>query len=195
MKLKESEIKLERILVEKGPDNIEVPAEETEETDPPAQTVEIIDVTNEVTETHPQDKTCNVKNNTDGSNNTLKKVTNIENEQINKSIQHIRADEENNSHESHGPREIIPVANPLIDSNIQMSENVEIVEENTATNNTKVDKVDISIIQPEKKKDDQYMNDVLKKNILSCVEKVARIEEMKNKNKDSNSHDDQVSVF
>ncbi|KAJ0179369.1 hypothetical protein K1T71_005081 [Dendrolimus kikuchii] len=197
MKLKESETKLEKILIEKGPDNIEVPAEEPEDT-APAQSIEIIDITNEITENiNSQDKTCNVKNNTDGSviSNTLKKVTNIENEQINKSIQNIRADEEINSQETLRSNEVLPATNSHVESAIQASsENIDSIEENTANSNKQVDKVDISVIQPEHKKDDQYMNDVLRKNILSCVEKVARIEEMKIKNNDPNIRDDQQEV-
>lgn len=193
MKLKESETKLESML-ESKPENDEVPAEEIDG-------VVIVEIqtsdanaenNNEpATEVNVNlDKTNNVKNVTDNSviNNNLKKVTNIENEQLNKSMHNIRTEEESHSQEEvNKPADAVLV---VIESPQQLSEppdNFETTEEDT-------ENAEQVVNQSEIRKDDQELNHVLRKNILSCVEKITRIEEMKTKKKDSNKSGDQVFV-
>lgn len=177
MKLKESESKLETMLVEKRPENEEVPAlEETIEA-PPA--LEPSGKAEEKLEsvTNPQDKSNNVKNNNESIlNNNLKKVTNIENEQLNKTLQNVKTSDETLN-------ELSKTADPV---NKQQSSETEPGKANDSHENSEnlIEIVEIESTpykEPEIKKDDQQLNAILRKNILSCVEKVALIEEMKNK--------------
>lgn len=187
-KLKESENKLESMLAEKEPDNIEVPAEETHETStqdkPPLVKIESDNTSEKVSN---QDKSNNINNDV---NTTLKKVTNIENEQLNKTLHSTKVEE--NQQET-------KINEPSISDNIVRSlEHLEKIDEKNEDVEREVGLIEIKEIQStsteETKKDDQDLNDVLRMNILSCVEKVARIEEMKTKTRDSISTEDQVSV-
>ncbi|XP_037297193.1 putative uncharacterized protein DDB_G0282133 isoform X2 [Manduca sexta] len=191
MKLKESEENLEKMLIEKRPDNIEVPAEEI------GGPIAIAQASNGGHKTKNednsdsnlnQDKTCNVNNNRDNTmfNNNLKKVTNIENEQLNKSMHSIVIEEETTA-----------LDNKISDTENtqeQGSDTIEITEITNENNNPEISKLDPPNNESEIKKDDQQLNDILRRNILSCVQKVALIEEIKSKNKDANKQDDQDIV-
>lgn len=153
MQLKDSETNLEQILTERKPDNIEVPADETESPVPPSV---------EITEVHDTQG-----NNNDATlmNNNLKKVTNIENEQINK---------QHNEHKQQDDT----VADVTIETVSTPETNANTVAE--APKNEAV-------------KDDTQLNQILRKNILSCVEKVAQIEQLK-RAKDALNTDEQVLI-
>lgn len=175
MQLKESETKLEEILTERNPDNIEVPADENDESVTAVESaIEITEVSPE-----PQDKTCNVKNNNDSTimNNNLKKVTNIENEQLNKSMHSLKADEEG--------QEQVNISNEAA------VENVSLVPTEHLINEAQTPECPIKDVTV--RKDDEELNAVLRKNILSCVDKVTRIEDMK-KSKESILSDDDDKV-
>lgn len=156
MQLKDSETNLEQILIERKPDNIEVPAEEAEAPQPAS--VEIMEL--------PESQS----NNNDVSliNNNLKKVTNIENEQINK--QH--------SEHKHQDGSVTPVNDTGVEA-LHASDNI------VATDSPKKEVV---------KNDDDQLNHILRKNILSCVEKVAQIQQLK-KAKDELKPDEQVLIL
>jgi hypothetical protein len=188
MKLKESENKLEHILLEKKPDNEEVPAAETEETMIVQEGTRINDNISieSISDSVQHDKTCSVKNIMDSgsSNSNLRKVTNLENEQINKSLHTGKSSEESLTKSN---------TEPLIESSLEN------VSDKTEESNRHIDnKVEIVEIESSPcheipvLKDDKHLNEILRKNILSCVEKVALIEEMKNKN---TKHLDQVSAY
>lgn len=186
-KLKESENKLESMLAEKEPDNIEVPAEEVDETSTQDKTP-LVNIENDNTpeKFSSQDKSNNKNNDV---STALKKVTNIENEQLNKSLHNTKVEEnqqETNINE-HAISDNIPRSSEQLE---KIDENNEDVEEGDPIEIKEIQ----SIYTAETKKDDQHLNEVLRKNILSCVEKVARIEEMKTKTRDSSSPEDQVSV-
>lgn len=160
MQLKDSETNLEQILIERKPDNIEVPAEDTEETtQPTVSVIEISEVTND-----------SQSNNNDASlvNNNLKKVTNIENEQINK-------------HNEHKNQDDTATVNDLVET-----------PQTTETSDDSIVIPKESSEEEHVKKDDQ-LNQILRKNILSCVEKVAQIEQLK-KAKDTLKTDEQVLI-
>lgn len=152
MQLKDSEANLEQILTERKPDNIEVPADENESTE---------QATVEITEIH--DSPVN-NNDVSLTNNNLKKVTNIENEQINK------------QHNEHKQQDDI-----VTDPGIEIVQTPE-TNANAAESTKK-----------ETNKDDAQLNQILRKNILSCVEKVAQIEQLK-KAKDALISDEQVLI-
>ena len=181
MKLKESETKLEGMLVDSAPENVEVPAEETNGVvivELPATDADAESKIEPPLETHlSPDKTSNIKNAPDVINNNLtKKVTNIENEQLNKSMHNIRNEEENH------PQEESKKSSESITDNTQLLAGPAENAGGTADvdNEDKIEAVDQNVI----KKDDQELKDMLRKNILSCVEKITRIEEMKTKKKD-----------
>lgn len=189
MKLKESETKLENMLVDSIPENVEVPAEETE-----GVVIVEIPATDDSTESKtvcPTETSAvpvpSVKNTPDVINNNLsKKVTNIENEQINKSMNNIR-----NEGESHSQEEINKPSDDVTENAQQLSgppDNAVGTEESNKEN------VIQAVGLGEIRKDDQELKDMLRKNILSCVEKISRIEEMKTKKKDSNTSN-QVFVY
>lgn len=186
-KLKESENKLESMLAEKEPDNIEVPAEEADETStqdkPPSVKIENDNTPEKISN---QDKSTNINNDV---NTTLKKVTNIENEQLNKTLNNTKVEENQQENKINEPS--------ISDNVLHSSEHLEKIDENNE-NVEEGDLIEIKEIQStnteDTKKDDQHLNEVLRKNILSCVEKVARIEEMKTKSRDSSNSEDQVSV-
>lgn len=185
-KLKESENKLQSMLAEKEPDNIEVPAEEADETSaqdkPPLVKIEIGNTPEKISN---QDKSNNKNNDV---NTALKKVTNIENEQLNKTLHNTKVEENQEESKINDPSKS--------DNILPFSEHLEKIAEKYE--DVEGDLIEIKEIQStsteETKKDDQHLNEVLRKNILSCVEKVARIEEMKTKTRDSISTEDQVSV-
>lgn len=192
MKLKESESKLENLLKDKGPDNIEVPAEEIEV--PPVEEPILVEAGEASTSEKNviEDKACTFKNNNDSSmvNNNLKKVTNIENEQLNKSLQNVKSNDE------------VQVRKEVIKTNDDTSIDItqSTFENTNNVKNNSVEVVDLEIqeiestpyAEPEK---EDSRNEVLRKNIMSCVEKVALIEEMKNKSRDCSTSEDQVSVY
>ncbi|XP_047023771.1 putative uncharacterized protein DDB_G0282133 isoform X1 [Helicoverpa zea] len=193
MKLKESESKLESMLVVSTPENVEVPGEESDGVvivELPATDVNTDSKSEPPIETNINpDKTSNVKNPTDSNviNNNLKKVTNIENEQLNKSMHNIRVEEESHPHEvNNRTPESIQIAN---DNTHQISRSPDNLERTGDTNK----EITIKVEQCENGKD-QELKDMLRKNILSCVEKITRIEEMKSKKKDSNTRSDQDVV-
>lgn len=185
-KLKESENKLESMLAEKEPDNIEVPAEEADETStqdkPPLVKIENDNTPEKIS--NPEKST----NKNSDVNTTLKKVTNIENEQLNKTLQNTKVEENPQEHKINEPS--------MSDNIIRSSEHMEKIDEKNE--DVEGDLIEIKEIQSnsteDTQKNDQHLNEVLRKNILSCVEKVARIEEMKTKTRDSSSTEDQVSV-
>uniref|UniRef100_A0A2A4JYP4 Pericentriolar material 1 protein C-terminal domain-containing protein n=1 Tax=Heliothis virescens TaxID=7102 RepID=A0A2A4JYP4_HELVI len=190
MKLKESETKLESMLVVSTPENVEVPGDETDgvvivelpatETNPESKSETPV-------ETSSPDKISNVKNSTDSNviNNNLKKVTNIENEQLNKSMHNIRVEEESHPHDVNNKNsESVQTTNDNQTS--RSSDNLDRTEDTNKENTTNAE-------QGEDRKD-QELKDMLRKNILSCVEKITRIEEMKSKKKDSNTRSDQDVV-
>ncbi|XP_063379631.1 uncharacterized protein LOC134666421 isoform X2 [Cydia fagiglandana] len=173
MKLKESETKLEKVLNEE-PDNVEVPAEEA---DAAAASEAVVDkeLPTEINEDEPSNAS---KQDSTAECTTLKKVTNLENEQLNKSLQSVK-----NSNEH------------LISAN-DLSESAPAAPQPLAENEPEEDTVEIKEIESipcEEKTHDHHLNEVLRKNIISCVEKVAIIEEMKNKN-GSNIEDQDVVV-
>lgn len=194
MQLKESETKLESMLVEKGPDNIEVPAEESE-LPPPNSEVVMAEVEVGSVETSEktlnQDKSCNIKNNDSSMtiNNSLKKVSNIENEQLNKSLNNKTVDV------AHPETTTVPEA-PVADTSRTPSEHLEKIDEKNE--DLEIGTIEIKEIEstpycePDAE-DDQLLNEVLRQNIISCVEKVALIEERKIK-VDYSNNEDQVSV-
>ncbi|XP_026491271.2 putative uncharacterized protein DDB_G0282133 isoform X1 [Vanessa tameamea] len=156
MQLKESESKLESMLVEK---KAEVSNENSNHSLNQTES-NISESANQIEPTPErhlnQDKTSNIKTNNDNSPiNNLKKVTNIENEHLNKNITNARATDENENH-------------------MDGSQNTIEIQEIES----------IPCPDPEIQKDDQYLNDILRKNITACVEKIAFIEELKNQNKD-----------
>lgn len=184
MKLKESENNLQSFLNDKRPENIEVLTEETNGSvvNTQASNTAHENINQNSIESFTSDKTSNVKSTADNSviNNNLKKVTNIENEQLNKSmhsvkieeVQEIKANDSAATENDHKP----------------FTDTIEIIELDNETNIPEVSKSDASEI----KNDEE--TDLLQKNIISCVQKVAIIEEMKHKNKDSKP-DEQVSVY
>ncbi|XP_075972950.1 uncharacterized protein LOC142974477 isoform X2 [Anticarsia gemmatalis] len=185
MKLKESESKLEKILQDSKPENVEVPAEESDGVvivELPASDTSVDNVNEVSTDNNLNiDKTCIAKN-TDNSviNNNLKKVTNIENEQLNKSMHNIRVDDEAKlQEEPNKASDVVATANTTQSpsGNVETEGNVKPADE-----------------QSEIKKDDQDLNDMLRKNILSCVEKITRIEEMKTKKKEMKARAEQDVV-
>ncbi|PZC75861.1 hypothetical protein B5X24_HaOG205563 [Helicoverpa armigera] len=193
MKLKESESKLESMLVVSTPENVEVPGEESDGVvivELPATDANTDGKSEPPIETNiSPDKMSNVKNTTDSNviNNNLKKVTNIENEQLNKSMHNIRVEEESQPHEvNNRTTESIQIAN---DNTHQISRSPDNLERTEDTNK----EITIKVEQCENGKD-QELKDMLRKNILSCVEKITRIEEMKSKKKDSNTRSDQDVV-
>lgn len=176
MQLKESETKLQSMLVES---NNEIPSEGSNYTVNQVESSTSAPV-NEV-ETVPertlnQEKSSNIKTNNDNSpTSNLKKVTNIENEHLNKNITNSRASEEN----------LATKENKSIESENKM--------EDSQSNTVEIREIEsIPCADPEVKKDDQYLNDILRKNITACVEKIALIQEMKSKNKDISGKEVQV---
>lgn len=185
-KLKESEKKLDSMLAEKEPDNIEVPAEEADvisaQDKPPLINIENDNTSEKISN---RDKS---NNKTSDVNTTLKKVTNIENEQLNKTLHNTKGDENQQENKINEPS--------VSDNILPSSEHLEKIDEKNE--DVEGDLIEIKEIQSttteDPKNDDQHLNEMLRKNILSCVEKVARIEEMKTKTRDSSSTEDQVSV-
>lgn len=176
MQLKESETKLQSMLVES---NNETPSECSNYTVNQVESSTSAPV-NEV-ETVPertlnQEKSSNIKTYNDNSpTSNLKKVTNIENEHLNKNITNSRASEEN----------LATKENKSIESENKM--------EDSQSNTVEIREIEsIPCADTEVKKDDQYLNDILRKNITACVEKIALIQEMKSKNKDISSNEVQV---
>lgn len=165
MQLKESETKLEALLVNNDPgeavtQNENTTSERTETAD------DNTEVENDVDQDIQTDKN-NVKNNENQTNN-LKKVSNIENEHLNRSIANV-------------------IEKPHVQEELMTQDDEEVAlagklgkETETATSGSDI------------KKDDQELNDILRKNIMACVEKIAVIEDMKNK-RDYNNNE-QVSV-
>ncbi|VVC89164.1 unnamed protein product [Leptidea sinapis] len=168
MKLRESEKKLENLLLQKTSDMLESLAEsDVQSSNNNNNSNEIrnqVDVQDNVANqgTHPH----NVKNNNDSRsacNSHLKKVTNLENQQLNKNLMSKPKDE------------VQTVAEETIKH--EESHGVEIEEIESRP-----------YFKTQSDKDDQHLNEVLRKNITSCVEKIAIIEEIKNKAKDSNTN-------
>lgn len=177
MQLKESETKLEAILTQMQSSNAEAQNNTANQSlDQEANSTNESESKNEVTseKTVIQDKSYNIKTNNDSSvtNVNLKKVTNIENEHLNKTITNTREEENLN-----------------IDSVIESEDTVD----GSDSGRVEIKEIEsIPCIEPEVKKDDKQLNDMLRKNIMACVEKIAIIEEMRNKNKDPSCNKDQV---
>ncbi|XP_045763567.1 putative uncharacterized protein DDB_G0289263 isoform X4 [Maniola jurtina] len=180
MQLKESETKLESIFVQMQSSN----AEALKESVTPSSDQGIVSITELASKNTPdiadalQDKSCNIKSNNDNSMTkaNLKKVTNIENEHLNKTITNTIAGDENQTQ-----NETVNDSEDTLDGSD--SARVEIKEIES-----------ITCAEPEVKKDDKELNDMLRKNIMACVEKIAIMEEMRNKNKDSISTNDKQDV-
>ncbi|CAG4964483.1 unnamed protein product, partial [Parnassius apollo] len=180
-KLKESESKLESMLVKKIPDNVEVPPEEAIESTAHLETNSLVSET-------PDGISLNKLNHDEGisksnnENNTishnLKKITNIENEQLNKTMSNTKVNDDNVQKDM--PKIIATLGN----------------EENEIRHGGKKEEMEsITCDETETKHDDQHLKDELRKNIISCVEKVAIMEEMKNKiNNCGNNHDQDVVI-
>ncbi|KPJ01957.1 Pericentriolar material 1 protein [Papilio xuthus] len=163
-KLRDSEKKLKSILDdEQSPDNIEVPILELGSVNPAEDTEvseKVSDDTSNVTQN--LDQSSSKSNNENNSISTnLKKVTNIENEQLNKTTQKT--------------------------NEIQHAEN--------NTNGVVIKEIETKAFgEADTINNDQKRNDELRKNIISCVEKVAMIEEIKNKVNDFGNNNDQDVV-
>lgn len=176
MQLKESETKLQSMLVESyneipGESSNDIVNQVESSTSAPVNEVETVPE-----RTLNQDKASNIKTNNDNSpTSNLKKVTNIENEHLNKNITNARASEENLATKENKSMEN---ENKMQDS---QSDTVEIREIES-----------IPCVETEVKKDDQYLNNILRKNITACMEKIALIQEMKSKNKDISGNEVQV---
>lgn len=170
-KLKESEQKLETLLLEK---NIET-FNELEDA-PQAMTGEDKNQTESQNENNnekivnvEEKTTVNCLNDPNFNNSHSKKVTNIENEQINKtnSLKKINEDKFNN-----------------VNANLEEQE----------SNGVEIKEIESLPCTEEIKKDDEVLNEILRKNIKSCTEKIALIEDMKNITKDDNNNIEKVSV-
>ncbi|KAM3968337.1 LOW QUALITY PROTEIN: uncharacterized protein ACR2FA_008038 [Aphomia sociella] len=186
MTLKESESKLENFLMDKNPDNIEVPAEEVDESETQVEPIMVVDkkCENIPESSQHQDIVPGGKNNNDCiiNSNHLKKVTNIENEQLNKTLHNISVVDES-------PIEITEIeikSDDLVDGSHNL-ENINMIDEEFKNKPEIEEAESIVMDETENNKGDQHLKEVLRKNIISCVEKVALIEEMKNKSRDSNS--------
>ncbi|XP_061706728.1 uncharacterized protein LOC133517428 [Cydia pomonella] len=178
MKLKDSESKLEKVLNEE-PDNVEVPAEEADVAAAAAdETAGDAELATEIEDDQPSNVAT--KQDTTAECTTLKKVTNLENEQLNKSLQSVK-----NSNEH-----LIQPASDIGDAPERAP--LPLAEKHDPDDDTMEIK-EIESIPCEEKTHDHHLNEVLRKNIISCVEKVAIIEEMKNKNC-SNIEDQDVVV-
>lgn len=171
MQLKESETKLESMLTEKN----EIPNDDSNSSNVVQDTTESENKIEVVSDNNlNQDKTCNIKSNNDNVN--LKKVTNIENEHLNKTITNSKP-----SDEAQTPKEVS-----------KLSETEGKIEQ-ADTNMLEIKEIDsIPCAEIEVKKDDQHLNDILRKNIMGCMEKIALIQELKIKNKDSSCAETQV---
>ncbi|XP_034825749.1 interaptin-like isoform X7 [Maniola hyperantus] len=177
MQLKESETKLESMLVQMQSSNAEALNEiMTQSSDQGIVTESASKNTPDKAIT--QDKSCNIKSNNDKSATkaNLKKVMNIENEHLNKTITNTMAGDENQTQNE----TVEDIENALDEID---SASVEIKEIES-----------ITCAEPEVKKDDKQLNDMLRKNIMACVEKIAIMEEIRNKNKDSISANDQAEA-
>lgn len=176
MQLRESETKLESMLTEKTSESNEIPNEESNPCNEIQDAIESesnIDIVSDKNSN--QDKTCNIKTNNDNNVVNLKKVTNIENEHLNKTIINTKPSDE-----------------PQIPKEIKSNENEDNMEQ-TNTSTIEIKEIDsIPCAEIEVKKDDQQLNDILRKNITACMDKIALIQEMKTKNKDSSSDEIQV---
>lgn len=180
MQLKESETKLESMLTEKKTENTEVSNEDSSLSS--SQVQDVIESETKI-EGVPekkinQDKTCNIKTNNDNSMvHNLKKVTNIENEHLNKTLTNAKTSDE------------IQVSKEMSKSN-ETEGNVD----QFGSSPLEIKEIE-SIPYPESevKKDDQQLNDILRKNIMACMEKITFIQELKIKNKDSSFAENQVS--
>ncbi|CAG4940898.1 unnamed protein product [Colias eurytheme] len=185
MKLKESETKLESLLLEKTSDALDAMSDDKQE--PNNNNIDNNNNENEEhlvnspdTNINMQDKPSNVASTNEGNvpsncNNHLKKVTNIENEQLNKTLSVNKNIDE--------ATDVQPQSNDS-DEHIEQPEQsgVEIKEIET-----------IPCDESDDKKDDAILNEILKKNIISCAEKMALIEEMKNMTKDANNNEEKVA--
>lgn len=192
MKLKESETKLEKVLTDE-PDNVEVPAEEAESAAQVAPAESASDATGIVPEIKTnEDEICGMKSIIDtgvSCTKNLKKVTNLENEQLNKSLHCAK-----NSHEPLANQDASDIGNATSDS---AQPTLELIcDQRKPDDNNTLEIIEIESIpygDNESKTHDRHLNEVLRKNIISCVEKVALIEEMKNKDCNSSNIEDQVS--
>ncbi|CAK1551834.1 unnamed protein product [Leptosia nina] len=158
-KLKESEEKLESLLLEKTSETLNALQDETH-----SQTERKSDNASEQI-------SISIVGDALVNNNNLKKVTNIENEQMNKTISNNKNNEESQK---------------VIDNNSLghcESSEVEIHE---------IESIPYS--PSDIKKDDEILNEILRKNIKSCAEKMAIIEEMKSVTKDPNNNENKQDV-
>ncbi|CAH0759230.1 unnamed protein product [Diatraea saccharalis] len=184
MKLKESETKLVAMLGKMKPENEEVPAADSDEiqvaqvesSNP--NVAENVESSSETTSLN--ENTGNAKNinNNISAHNSLKKVTNVENEQINKTLQNFKSYEESDINPVTTAQivEETPEASPQNTNSLM--ENESQVDSDSKVEILEIDSMPCN--EPPIKKDDKHLNDILRKNILSCVEKVALIEEIKN---------------
>lgn len=159
-KLRDSEKKLKSILDdENNLDNIEVPLLEPDSVNPVEVTEVSEKVPSEISSVSQNLDQGTSKNNNENNliNNNLKKVTNIENEQLNKTT-------------------------------IQRTN--EIHAENKDTDGVIIKEIETSAFDDTEAINSDYKrNDELRKNIIACVEKVAMIEEIKNKVNDIGNND------
>lgn len=194
MKLKESESKLEKMLIDHEPENLEVPAAEPEEAAPIIQSpTEPLSPTSDVNNNLAEAMKVAARSTTPELIQTLKKVTNIENEQLNKTlhsnkvieqVQHVQETITANEDVDIGTVEDVNNLTGSLDKMTQNADGVEI----------EIKEIEVPLdVAEDEDKDNQIMNDALRQNILSCVEKVALIEELKQKCKPSSDTEIQVS--
>ncbi|GBP35465.1 Pericentriolar material 1 protein [Eumeta japonica] len=190
MKLRESESKLERMLSGTETENQEVIADE--------QDVSITDCFVSCaapvhTDENNKENVVETNPNTDSSNSSFsRKVNNIENEQMNKSLHNDKViDRDNNSftfptdESEHGSTVISETVNLRENDNkVQPTYQIDIQELETIPYND-LDSSD---------KDDNDLNEMLKRNIVSCSEKLAFIEEIKCKNVEINKDNQDVVI-
>ncbi|XP_059060296.1 pericentriolar material 1 protein [Achroia grisella] len=193
MTLKESETKLESMLLEKSsPENIEMPAEDI------CENISDMNCETATEKSQLSDLPPSIKNNDNSLNsNHLKKVTNIENEQLNKTLHIMNNADDTSSEITEIEANLIGLINES--SILENTSNSDIPKTNEDFNNKmEIEEIEsIPCSEMEGNKDDQHLKEILRKNIISCVEKVALIEELKNKSRDcssSNSNRDMQDI-
>ncbi|XP_038213283.1 pericentriolar material 1 protein [Zerene cesonia] len=185
MKLKESEKKLESLLLEKTSDTLDAMSDDKQQPnnnidDNNNESEEHLDKSPD-TDINTQDKPSNVKSPNEGnipgnSNNHLKKVTNIENEQLNRTLSVNKNIDE------------ASVGQPHINDNEDIAK-----PDQTGVEIKEIESIPCTECDnDDDRKDDATLNEILKKNIISCAEKMALIEEMKNMTKDANNNEEKA---
>lgn len=194
MKLKESESKLEKILID-NPENQEVPPKDAEEevtiqeTVPQASTADTINNIEDIT------PNTNIENKDSPSNaisksennivneSLVKKVTNIENKLINKNLE--------NSQSIFVEPENVTTQVDEDDKTISLGSNVLVID----SMNEKSPSVNTQVENECNKQFEDKLKEILRQNIISCSEKLSLIEDLKNKNVEQHNNDIQVVLL